>query len=309
MAELPKSRQTINNKWIFVVKRNPDGLIERYKARLVIKGCNQKSGIDYYDTFSPIARLETIRLILSITAKHNMKLKHFDVASAFLNGHLEEEIFMKQPVGFEDGTNRVLKLKKCLYGLKQASRCWNRKFNQFMVSQGFSISNEDPCVYFKIDGEEKIIIALYIADGLVTATTDEAMRKFIEALEGNFKIVVKEATFYLGCEIHQGDGFITINQVAFIKKLLEKYGMESCNLVATPMEHLRMEMGEKKETTFPYRSCVGALLYLAVGTRPDLAFSIGVLSRSLEHPTEADVGRLKRVLRYLSGTVNLSLVY
>ncbi|PNF31714.1 hypothetical protein B7P43_G13202 [Cryptotermes secundus] len=149
LVTLPKNAKPIQCKWVYRIKENPDGSVDKYKARLVIKGFNQRKGIDYSATFSPVVKWETIRSVISVAAKEKMYMTQFDVSTAFLYGDLEEIIYMKQPEGFEDGTNRVCKLKKSLYGLKQAPRCWNRRFGKFLSNQGFQASKEDPCLYVK----------------------------------------------------------------------------------------------------------------------------------------------------------------
>lgn len=153
LEPLPDNKKAIQCKWVYKIKGNPDGSIEKFKARLVIKGYSQKKGEDYDQTFSPVAKLTTIRVLLTIAATENMVLTQFDVCTAFLYGELEEEIFMRQPEGYEDGTNRVCRLKKSLYGLKQAPRCWNKKFGHFISTQGFKVSEYDPCLFIKRQGK------------------------------------------------------------------------------------------------------------------------------------------------------------
>ncbi|KAK7576630.1 hypothetical protein V9T40_012916 [Parthenolecanium corni] len=236
-----------------------------------------------------------------------MKVMQFDVSTAFLYGAVDEEIYMHQPVGFEDDTNRVCRLNRSLYGLKQASRCWNQKFDKFMVSLGFMQSKEDPCVYIR---HHKVIVALYVDDGLVVSTNQEELDNFLDELRSKFKIVAKELNYFLGLEISQSkNGDISVGQSAFVNKLLERFNMVGCKPVSTPIKKLTSSALGKENVTFPYRSAVGALLYLARGSRFDIAFAVSVLSRLLENPTVEDVGRVKRVFRYLAGTKDLKLVY
>ncbi|PNF28358.1 hypothetical protein B7P43_G17909 [Cryptotermes secundus] len=226
---------------------------------------------------------------------------------------------MKQPEGFEDSINRVCKLKKSLYGLKQAPRCWNRHFGKFLSNQGFQASKEDPCLYVKKEKKGKMILVLYVDDGLVTATNEEELKNFLQALRKEFSITVSVAHHYLGLEINtQTSGQVKISQEAYARKVLKLFNFENCAPVSTPMEKgssLRkvhqIQNSEEQEMSvnFPYRQAVGALMYLMIGSRPDLAYSVGVLSRCLENPSNEDVIKLKRVLRYIKGTLSYGIVY
>jgi len=309
LTELPPDRTALKNKWVCRIKRNPDGSIDKYRTRLVVKGCAQRPGIDFDETFSPVTRLDTVRTLLAVAAVEKMVMKQFDVSTAFLYGDLSEDIYMQQPEGYEDGTNRVCLLKRSLYGLKQSSRCWYQKFHDFMIQLKFVQSLEDPCVYIRQKVSSKIIVALYVDDGLCVATNQQELDVFIRELESSFKIVAKELSYFLGLEITKTGDDIAVSQTAFIEKILERFGLSTCNSVSTPMEKLSSPAPGKENVEFPYRSAVGSLLYLARGTRFDIAFAVSVLSRSLEKPTDDDVGRIKRVFRYLAGTKKLGLVY
>ncbi|CAB0020139.1 unnamed protein product [Nesidiocoris tenuis] len=312
MAKLPPGKKALRCRWVFRVKTNPDGSVDRYKARLVIKGFSQKKGIDYEETFSPVAKTGTIRCLLSVAANEDMVLGQFDVSTAFLYGDLEEEIFMVQPEGFEDGTNRVCHLKKSLYGLKQAPRCWNKRVVDYLKKIGFKASDADPCLFIRQNGTEKVLIALYVDDGLIAASSTKLKDEFLEEMRREFKITTKAASYFLGVEIVQEDGKITVNQAAYVRNILQKFGMENCKPVSTPMVKEDKAADQKTKDTgvpeegpkFPYRQAVGALMYLMVSTRPDIAFSVGVVSRSLENPTESDIVKVKRIFRYLRGTAD-----
>lgn len=313
LTTLPKGSRAIPCKWVYRVKTNPDGSVDKFKARLVIKGFSQRQGVDYSQTFSPVAKLSTIRSMLSIAAKENLSMLQFDISSAFLYGELEETVFMQQPEGYADNTDRVCRLKRSLYGLKQAPRCWSKRFNTFLIQAGFKVSEADSCLFIRKKGDKKLIIALYVDDGLVMSTHQQEIESFVKELEKEFKITVKPVSYYLGLEIERSeDGSIKISQQAYAKKILERFGFQDCKPVSTPMikePDVPKESRESYITDFPYRQAVGALMYLMVGTRPDLAFSVSYLSRSLDCVTAEDVTRLKRVLRYIAGTINLGIIY
>lgn len=313
LSTLPQGAKAIPCKWTYRVKTNPDGSVNRYKARLVIKGFSQRYGIDYSQTFSPVARMATIRSILSIAASEQMHLAQFDVSTAFLYGELEEVIYMQQPEGYKNGTDQVCQLQKSLYGLKQASRCWFKRFGKYLISLGFKVSDADPCLFMRKENDKSIIMALYVDDGLVAATDPQDLKIFLQDLSKEFKITSQKASYFLGLEIEQTDDYITINQQAFAKKILERFNFSDCKPVSTPMlkasEISQPGKENSKAHNFPYRQAVGALMYLMLGTRPDLAYSVGFLSRSLENPSLEDVARVKRVFRYVAGTLTKGITY
>ena len=218
LVNLPQDAKAIPCKWVFRLKTNPDGTIDKYKARLVIKGFSQRRGIDYNQTFSPVARMGTIRSVLSIVASEQMHLTQFDVSTAFLYGKLEETIYMQQPTGYSDGTDKVCLLRKSLYGLKQAPRCWFECFGRFLLKQGFRASDADPCLYFRERNGKKLILVLYVDDGLVGATDPCELDAFLEELRTEFKITSKKTKFFLGLQIEQKNGSIRISQGAFAKE-------------------------------------------------------------------------------------------
>ena len=241
-----------------------------------------------------------------------MHLAQFDVSTAFLNGKLEEEIYMHQPEGFSDGTNRVCKLKKSLYGLKQAPRCWNKHFSSFLITHGFKVTESDPCLFIRENENSKILLALHVDDGLIASSSKEEADKFLSELKQEFKIKISSGNYFLGLEIEkQADGSIIVRQKKYTKSILEKFGMKDCRPVHTPIVNESSEEGKADDETikFPYRSAVGALIYLMSGTRPDIAYAVGVVSRSLENPTHTDVIRVKRIFRYLKGTTNYGIKY
>lgn len=220
---------------------------------------------------------------------------------------------MKQPEGYDDGTNNVCKLKRSLYGLKQAPRCWNKRFGNFLVRKGFKVSEADPCLFIRRRNGKKLILVLYVDDGLVAATDPHDQEEFLQELKSEFRIVSKSATYFLGIEIEQMQGRIKIHQEAYAKRILQRFNFSCCKPISTPMlkgsEVPESRKDDLSGHNFPYRQVVGALMYLMLGTRPDLAYSVGFLSRSLENPSIEDVIRIKRVFRYIAGTADQGITY
>lgn len=312
LVDLPKDRKPISCKWIYKIKTNADGSLDKFKARLVARGYTQKKGIDYDETFSPVAKMTTIRSVLSVAANEGLKLTQFDVSTAFLYGSLNEEIYMNQPDGYSDGSKKVCRLKRSLYGLKQAPRCWNKCMVDYLKSIGFKQCDTDPCLFIRNHGNSKIILALYVDDGLVAATNQDDSEKFIRELKRRFKITIKKATYFLGLEIKEENGDIRVSQKHYAQKVLDRFGMSDCKPTTTPIQKDSLSELDKElvdSTTFPYREAVGALAYLTVGTRPDLAYAVSVISRTLENPSKDDVQKLKRILRYIKGTLDFGIVF
>ena len=189
LVKLPEGRKATGSKWVFKTKHDAEGNIERYKARLVAQGYNQKYGIDYDETFCPVVRFESIRTIIALAAILNLKLRQLDITTAFLNGWLKEDIYMKQPKGFEIGgkENLVCKLKRSIYGLKQSSRCWNEELDKFMKESGFKQSASDPCICI-LNSDELLLVAVYVDDIIVAGSSEVLMQRFIDKIGERFKI-------------------------------------------------------------------------------------------------------------------------
>lgn len=312
LVDPPKGQAVIDNRWVFRIKEKPNGEIDRYKARLVVRGFTQCYGIDYTETFSPVVRFTSVRAIFALAAHRGMRVYQFDVKTAFLYGDLKENVYMQQPVGFEDGSNKVCKLIKSLYGLKQASRCWNEKFTYFIKKFEFKVCESDPCVFVRKVGEDTIILAIYVDDGLVAAANEVVIKPLIDYLNEHFEIKTAIANHYLGFEVNQRpDGAIHLSQAAYVRKVLNRFGMQDANAVSTPADgnqHLSLNEGEKV-ASFPYREAVGSLMYLNIGTRPDIAFAVSLVSRFMERPAEIHVTAVKRILRYIKGTARHGILF
>lgn len=317
LEELPKDRSAVSCKWVFKSKLKPDGIIERYKARLVARGFHQTKGVDYFETFSPVVRYESVRTVLAMAAKFDMEIVQFDIKTAFLNSPLEESIYMHQPEGYEDGTNRVCHLKRSLYGLKQASRIWNNTFNDFVAEYGLIQSDSDPCIFMKNDNaDDWMILCLYVDDGLIVCKKKESLEFFISTLKRKFEITCNEPSCYVGMEIKRDRKMktISVNQQGYISRMLRRFGMEDCKTTTSPVNS-SINLSELKEEEaitekrFPYREAVGCLNYIAQISRPDIAYIVGNLARFANNPSETHWRAAKQVMKYLKGTIDLSLCY
>ena len=315
--KLPEGRKAIGCKWVFRVKYDGKGQVERFKGRLVALGYSQKYGIDYDETFSPVARFSSIRTLLAFAVEMGMQIHQMDVVTAFLNGDLKEEIYMQQPSGYtQPGKEElVCKLTKSLYGLKQSPRCWNEKLCEHLKSLGFKESAADPCVFIR-QKEELQIIAVYVDDLILLAKTSEEMQQLKDDLSHQFKMKdLGKLHYCLGISMNLDESTKTIrlNQSCYLLKILEKYGLTEAKTVSTPADPnvklLRDDGWSKKVNSVRYQSMVGSLLHAARATRPDIAQAVSVVSKFNAEPTEAHLTAVKRIFRYLKGTVNLALQY
>ena len=316
LVELPAGRKPISCKWVFKVKHDETGKVERFKGRLVAKGFLQKYGIDYDETFSPVVRFSSIRALLAYGVSRQMLIHQMDVVTAFLNGTLDEEIYMQQPEGYvESGKEElVCRLKKSLYGLKQSPRCWNNAFKEFMLSLGFVQSDADPCVFIRVLNDKLAIVTVHVDDLILLTETEEEMIDLKTNLANHFKMKDMGILHYcLGVSVTIKDGVLQISQEQYIGKILRKYKLQDCKTVSTPMDlnvKLVKDDGYSKPVdAVQYQSMVGSLIYAAIATRPDIAYAVAALAKFNSSPTEAHLTAVKRVFRYLKGTVQLRLQY
>ncbi|KAJ4716957.1 Retrovirus-related Pol polyprotein from transposon TNT 1-94 [Melia azedarach] len=314
LVSLPKGHKAIGVKWVYKVKQNSKGEIERYKARLVAKGYSQRAGIDYDEVFAPVARLETVRLIISLAAQNKWKIHQMDVKSAFLNGVLEEEVYIQQPTGFEvkGQEDKVLKLRKALYGLKQAPRAWNSRIDKYFQKNGFTKCPYEHALYIKIKDEDILIVCLYVDDLIFTGSNPSLFDDFKNTMTKEFEMTdIGLMAYYLSIEVKQEEDGIFISQQRYTKEILKKFKMENCKPISTPIECgiklSKHEEGERVDSIF-FKSLVGCLRYLTC-TRPDILYATGLVSRYMETPTTTHFKAAKRILRYLKGTTNFGLFY
>ncbi len=242
-----------------------------------------------------------------------MSLIHFDVKTAFLYGELDKVIYTKLPTGYEDGTDRVCKLKKSLYGLKQSPHGWNQKLKAFLDRYGMQCSDADPCIFYNTAEGHKLLVALYVDDGLVASQNAEDMQQFLLELFSEFSVTVSPASCFLGLQIQQHSDSVFINQQHYTRQLLAKFNMYDCHPVATPIDKtsvcLKADADDEIVENVPYREAVGSLLYLATGTRPNISYAVSIVSQALSKPTRQHWTMVKRIFRYLKGTSEMDILY
>ena len=312
LVDRPAHKNVIGVKWIFKAKLNAEGSVNKYKAKLVVKGYSQEPGIDYNDTFAPVSRLDTIKLLLVLAAQTGWLVWQLDVKSAFLNGTLNEEIYIEQPEGFEEDitANKVYLLEKALYGLKQAPRAWYSKLDEYLLSMGFERSMNEPTLYVRRVDEHILIVSVYVDDLLITGNQEKLVEEFKINMRTKFEMnELGLLSYFLGMEITQSNQGSFLCQKNFIVKLLSKFAMENCKPVSTPMTvglKLSKDDGAAQTDGKVYRSLIGSLLYLTA-TRPDIVFTVNYLSRFMQSPSQIHFVAAKRVLRYLKGTLDFGM--
>ncbi|GJR63270.1 zinc finger, CCHC-type containing protein [Tanacetum coccineum] len=314
LTTLPPDQKAIGLKWVYKTKRDAKGKIIKYKARLVAKGYVQEQGIDFDEVFAPVARIETVRLILALAAYHGWQVHHLDVKSAFLHGELKEEVYVTQPEGFvqQGNSGKVYKLTKALYGLRQAPRAWNVKLDQTLKSLDFKKCNLEQAVYTKRSKTSTLIVGVYVDDLIITGTPRKEVDAFKSQMKDKFEMSdLGLLAYYLGIEVTQTGGEITIKQTGYINKILKETSMTDSNDTKIPMDPgtklVKAEDGNPVDATY-YRSLIGSLRYL-LHTRPDLSYSVGLLSRFMQDPKDHHLKAVKQVIRYIKGTKEHGIIY
>jgi hypothetical protein len=319
----PKNVNIVGNRWIFKIKRNSDGGIDRYKARLVAQGFTQTHNVDYGEVFSPVARMAAIRSLLAFANAHDLEIHQMDVNTAFLNGELDYEVYMEQPEGFVDTDHPeyVCKLNKSLYGLKQSARCWNNTLDAYLKENDYRPADADGCFYIKSEKSDNghikfVILPVFVDDFIPVSNDTSMMRKEKAAFCERFDMEDKgEVHDVLGLRITRDreKRVLTISQPDFIQSVLVRFGMENSKQVGTPMDAgSQFSKFTEGDVTFDrqkYQQAIGCLTYAAMSTRPDISAAVNILSQFMSCPTEQHWTGIKRILRYLKGTVNHGLCF
>ncbi|GLI63566.1 hypothetical protein VaNZ11_006559 [Volvox africanus] len=316
LEEIPMGARKIGLKWVFKLKRDADGNVERYKARLVAKGFTQKEGVDFGDVFAPVGKYASFRALLAVAADRDLELHQLDIKTAFLHGELKEEVYTEQPPGYNlGGPNVVCKLRRALYGLRQAPRAWYIRLRKELESMGFKPSLAEPGLFVKIENGEPVYVLVYVDDLLLACKSMAVIGQVKAQLLRAFAMRdLGETRFYLGFEIERDRTArtISVTQRRYISNILEKFGMKGANSRSTPMDaNLRLTAeGDPLDTSVhPYSEVVGSLLYLAVCSRPDISFAVGSLARFMAKPTINHWNAAKGVMRYLKGTQALGIKF
>jgi hypothetical protein len=313
LVSLPANRHAIGCKWVFRVKENPDGTVNRYKARLVAKGFHQQAGFDFTETFSPVVKPVTVRTVLTLAITQHWPLQQLDVNNAFLNGLLTEEVYMEQPPGFEaSDKNLVCKLNKALYGLKQAPRAWFERLKATLLTFGFKSSRCDPSLFTLHTKTQCIFILVYVDDIIITGNSTTAIQQLVHKLNSEFSLKdLGKLDYFLGIEVHHSpSGSLLLSQSKYIKDLLQRANMINANSMASPMaSSTKLSKFGSNNVSDPsyFRSIVGALQYATI-TRPEISFSVNKVCQFLSAPQEEHWKAVKRILRYLQGTLHHGLL-
>jgi hypothetical protein len=305
---VPRPNQNVvGTKWVFRNKQDEHVVVTRNKARLVAKGYSQVEGLDFGETYAPVARLESIRILLAYATYHGFKLYQMDVKSAFLNRPIKEEVYVEQPPGFGDSEypNHVYKLSKALYGLKQALR-------DFFITNGFKVGKADPTLFTKTLNNDLFVCQIYVDDIIFGSTNESTCEEFSRIMTQKFEMsMMGELKYFLGFQVKQLQEGTFISQTKYIQDILNKFGMKDAKPIKTSMGtngHLNLDTGGKSVDQKVYRSMIGSLLYLCA-SRPDIMLSVCMCARFQADPKEAQLMAIKRILRYLVHTPKFGLWY
>ena len=323
LVDPPEGVKPIECKWIFKRKTDEDGNLTVHKARLVAKGFRQVQGVDYDETFSPVVMLKSIRILLAVAAYFDYEIWQMDVKTAFLNGHLEEDVYMIQPEGFvsPEDAGKVCKLQRAIYGLKQASRSWNTRFDEVVKGFGFIKNEEESCVYKKVSGSARVFLVLYVDDILLIGNDKKFLNEVKESLKNSFSMKdMGEAAYVLGIQIYRDRSkrLIALSQSTYLDKVLKRFRMENAKKGNLPMSHgTVLRKGQSPQTAAereemsknPYASAIGSIMYAMVCTRPDVSFALSACSRYQSNPGLVHWAAVKNILKYLRRTKELFLVY
>jgi len=317
LEKLPDGIKPIPVKWVFKIKRDATGGVERYKARLVAKGFAQREGIDFNEVYAPVSKHTTLRALLSEVAAEDLELHQLDVKTAFLNGKLEEDIYMVQPPGYVEGGSRMAcHLRRALYGLRQAPRAWHTRLKKELEDIGFAASEADPGLYIKKTKTDQVYLLVYVDDILIAAKDIKLVETTKAALLTSFEARdMGDAHIFVGYEIERDRGArrLKIAQRRMASELVTRYGLADGKTKTTPMSTATKLASNETDLLdkehFGYAELVGSLLYLSVCTRPDIAYAVGVLARFMSKPSTAHWLAAKAVVRYIAGTTDYGIIF
>lgn len=315
-AKLPRGARALGTTWVYTRKTDAAGNVIRHKARLVAQGFAQRPGIDVNETFAPVSRMSTVRTVIALTALKGLVLQQFDFDTAFLNGKMTEDVYIKVPFGYpgKHEPGDVLKLVRAMYGTKQAPREWHRAADALMIAQGFKKSTSDACLYTREDKEGLVVVVLYVDDGLIAAPNRQVAESVIEGLRRTYNLKsMDDARVFLSIELARTKEGIMIHQSKYIRSILERYGFDtlSRHSASTPMEDRtsRDDSSPFYADIQHYQSAVGSLQYAAQLSRPDIAAAVRAVAQHVTAPIEEDWIAVKRIFRYLARTQDYGIAY
>ena len=315
----PAGARVFPSKFVLKVKRTSDGTVERYKARLVLLGHLQRENIDYFETYAPVVDFTAVRIALVVASYTNMSIHHLDVKCAFIYGQMEEEIYMRLPDTYAPTDGSVCKLKRSIYGLRQAPRAWHTKLAADLATLGYKPFQHAESIFTRDKNNVKIFLLIYVDDILLLVSSDEAVKSVKDEIGRLYTIKdLGEAKYFLGIKLERNThGTLRLSQTNYIENILDRFNMTASKPVPSPMvpnKTLMQRIPRTEEEAsamigVPYREAIGALLYLSIRTRPDIAVAVGTLAKHVQEPRSLHWEGVKRILRYLQGTKNKALLF
>ena len=305
LVDLPPNKSVVSCKKVFKIKTRSDESIERYEARLVAKGFTQEYGIDYEETFAPVARFSFVHTLLAVAASRQWKLFQIDIKNAFLNGDLSEEVYIQPPPGFSHPPDKVCRLRRAFYGLKQAPRAWFAKFSSTVSRLGYSLSFYDSTLFLCRTGKGIILLLLYVDDMIITGDDLSEIQELKDFLSQNFEMKdLGHLSYFLGLKITSSDDGFYLTQAKYTSALLSRVGLTYHKIVDTPIElnaHLTPSSREQLSDPTLYRQLVSSLVYLTV-TQLNISYTVHQVSQFMSAPQSTHYAAVLRILRYLKGT-------
>ena len=312
VVKLPKNKHAVGSRWVYKIKFKANGTIDRYKARLVAQGYTQTFGVDYKETFAPVAKMNTIRVLLSVAVNNGWMMCQMDVKNAFLHGKLEEEVYMKLPPGHPQSSDSTLacRLHKSIYGLKQSPRAWHAQLSAVLEDFGFTRSNADSSLFVKLTPKVKLMVLIYVDDLIIVGNDDKAISHLKTTLQQHFPITNLGALkYFLGIEMASSSKGLFLNQRKYVLDLLQDAKMMDAKPAPTPLDSkLKLDTtSEPLQSLQYYQHLVGRLIYLTI-TRPDITYAVSLVSQFMHAPTSFHLQLVKRIMRYLKGSVGRGIV-